>query len=160
MSVKENIEFVKHEIGSEEKMLESLIKIETFYKKYKKFIFGFVLLVALVVGGFALKNSLQEQRIQNANALYNKLQQAPNSDALKSELKSKDERLFNIFLFAQAIEHNNSKELQALIPYLPEEFAIAGEYQSAVLSSDKAALSRYLAKGDVPLKDLALQVEA
>lgn len=33
MSLKENVEFVKKELDSEEKFLESFVKVERFYKK-------------------------------------------------------------------------------------------------------------------------------
>lgn len=35
MSLKENVDFVKNELNSEEKFLESFVKIERFYKKIK-----------------------------------------------------------------------------------------------------------------------------
>ncbi len=35
MSLKENMDFVKEELNSEEKFLEGFVKLERFFKKYK-----------------------------------------------------------------------------------------------------------------------------
>ena len=40
MSIKENVDYVKEELNSQEKFLESFVKGERFYKKYRTLIFA------------------------------------------------------------------------------------------------------------------------
>ena len=48
MSLKQNVNYIKEEINSDEKMLEGLIRIESWYKRYK---IPLIILVALLVVG-------------------------------------------------------------------------------------------------------------
>ena len=45
MSIKENVDYVKTGLSSEEKFLESFVKGERFFKKYKTLIFAFVIII-------------------------------------------------------------------------------------------------------------------
>ncbi len=51
MSLKDNVDYVKEELNSEEKFLESFVKVERFYNKNKIIIITvIVVLIALVIG--------------------------------------------------------------------------------------------------------------
>ena len=57
MALKDNIDFVKNEISSEEKFLEGFVRSENFFNKYKTIIIAAVVVVIVaVVSTFLLSN--------------------------------------------------------------------------------------------------------
>jgi hypothetical protein len=60
MSIKENVDYVKTGLSSEEKFLESFVKSERFFKKYKTLIFAFVIIIIVGIIGFFIKENLVE----------------------------------------------------------------------------------------------------
>ena len=87
LALKDDIEGVKKEIGTEEQFLESIIKSELFIKKYKKPIIALVAIAILGFVGYYGNLFLENRRIDSANALYSELLKNPNDDAKKAELK-------------------------------------------------------------------------
>lgn len=114
MSLKENISAVKDEISTEEQFLESLIKGERFFKKYKKIILAFVGIAVLSIIGYGVFTYIHQNKIEKANIAYGTLLKNPkDAQALKS-LKSNDERLYNLFLFTQAANADDKEQLEKL----------------------------------------------
>ena len=60
MSIKENVDYVKTELSSEEKFLENFVKGERFFKKYKTLIFGFIAVIFIGIIAIFIKNHLYE----------------------------------------------------------------------------------------------------
>ncbi len=117
MALKENIEAVKKEIGTEEQFLEGIIKSERFFKKYKKRVVSVVVVAVLVGGTYATMNVLKENRLQASNEAYNKLLKDPSDDSSKLVLKNKNERLYNFYRFQQALESNDIAVFKELAEY-------------------------------------------
>jgi len=96
MSLKENVEYIKDEISSEEKFFESFFKLEKFYKKYK------YLIILVVVGtlGYFITSSvmgyINEQNTIKANNAYNKLLLNPTDTNSIAILKEKNTKLLEI----------------------------------------------------------------
>ena len=67
MSIKDDVNYIKNELSSEEKFLESFVKTERFFKKYKKLIV--VLIITVIVGSiaFLVKTKLDEKNLYEAN---------------------------------------------------------------------------------------------
>jgi len=117
LALKENIEAVKKEIGTEEQFLEGIIKSERFFKKYKKRVVSVVVVAVLVGGTYATMNVLKENRLQASNEAYNKLLKDPSDDSSKLVLKNKNERLYNFYRFQQALESNDIAVFKELAEY-------------------------------------------
>ena len=62
MSIKDDVNYIKNELSSEEKFLESFVKTERFFKKYKKLIV--VLIITVIVGSiaFLVKTKLEDRK--------------------------------------------------------------------------------------------------
>ncbi len=85
MSLKENVDFVKNELNSEEKFLESFVKIERFYKKNKALIITAIIVVVVAIIGFSVKNYIDNENKLKANIAFNKfLNDVNNQEALKT----------------------------------------------------------------------------
>ena len=138
MALKENIEAVKKEIGTEEQFLEGLIKSERFFKRYKKRIISVVVVAVLTGGTYATMSVLSENRLQASNEAYNKLLKNPSDDAAKMVLKNKNERLYNFYRFQQALESNDVATLKELAEYKKDP--VISDLASYQLSGTKSEL--------------------
>ena len=61
MALKEEIEYIKQEISTEEKFFESFFKLEKFYKKHKIKIISIIGLVIITVAGYGINDYLQKK---------------------------------------------------------------------------------------------------
>ena len=109
MALKDDIEGVKKEIGTEEQFLESVIKSEIFVKKYKKpLIFLAAVLIVAFIGYYA-NEFLSDRRIASANAIYDELLNK-RDDAKLAELKQKDINLYALYI----LQNGSADERAAL----------------------------------------------
>ena len=109
MALKDDIEGVKKEIGTEEQFLESVIKSEIFVKKYKKpLIFLAAVLIVVFVGYYA-NEFISDRRTAQANALYDELLSKKDETKL-AELKQKDVNLYALYL----LQNGSAQELATL----------------------------------------------
>ena len=141
MALKENIEAIKKEIGTEEQFLEGIIKSERFFKRYKKRIITIAIVAVLVGGTYATTCVLNENRLEVSNEAYNKLLKDPNDDVSKMLLKDKNERLYNFYRFQTALESNDIKTLKEL-----------SEYKKDPIISDLASYQLSSAEGKIATK--------
>jgi hypothetical protein len=81
------LNYIKNELSSEEKFLESFVKTERFFKKYKKLIFALLLLL-VIVGSvvFLVKTKLDEKNLYEANIALSNFLENGNQNSL-DELK-------------------------------------------------------------------------
>ncbi|MBI3873619.1 MAG: hypothetical protein HY307_01145 [Arcobacter sp.] len=148
MSLKENMSSIKEEISTQEQFFESFFKIEKLYKKYKLYIIG--LAVALVSGLIIMTivNFVNEKNLQTSNNAYNKVLANNNDKDSLNELKSTNEKLYNIALF----QISKDKTTASNVEYL-QDIAL---YNEAVKKGDIAALDTMILKQDFLLKDFAI----
>ena len=114
MSIKDEVNYVKAELSSDEKVLESAFKLESLYKKYKLPIWGVVgalLLFFVVNTGMEM---LRQSKLEAANQALLTLQQKPDNAEARTVLKEKNPALYELFLFSQATAKKELKALSAL----------------------------------------------
>ena len=138
MSIKENVDYIKEELSSQEKFLENFVKGERFYKKYKTLIFAFIAIVILGGIGLVIKNNIDESNKLKANIAFNKvLENSTDTQALE-ELKNTNEKLYEVALFLQAKKENKAVEVN--IPLLKE---LLDEANNQVIEIQRNELANY-----------------
>ena len=101
MSLKDDINSVKKELGAEESFLESFLKVEKFYKKNKTAIIGVIVAGVIGIIGFYTYSYLQLQEKIKINEAFNKVLENPNDEKALNDLKTKDKQLYEIALFSK-----------------------------------------------------------
>ena len=150
MSIKENVDYVKEELSSQEKFLENFVKGERFYKKYRTLIFAFIAIVIVGSIGTIIKNNMDESNKLEANIAFNKVLQNSNDTQALEELKNKNTKLYEVALFLQAKKDNKSVEVN--IPLLKE----LSKYQTALANKNIDELNNLSMQNDFLLKEFAI----
>ncbi|NPA03315.1 MAG: hypothetical protein GXO61_00475 [Epsilonproteobacteria bacterium] len=156
MGAKENIEYIKKELDKEEKFLESLLKAERFYKKYKKPILGALGALALGILGYIAYDYKVQYDLEVSNKAYLKLLQNPNDKEALETLKSKNERLYTLYLYQQGVKNKDLNLLLKVknsdLPILPD----LATYHIAVIKGDEKEVYSYATLPNAVLKELAM----
>lgn len=153
MSIKENLQVVKEEISSDEKMLESVFRIEAFIKKYK------LLFIALIVAGLGwiawlyASDYLKEQKAIKSTALMEKIQSNIKDENAWNELKKENAPLYEMMRFSYAIKNNNTQELEQMKNSSNPFISSYSSYEVASLTENFSSLK------DGDFSDLALLQE-
>ncbi|MRI83576.1 MAG: hypothetical protein C6I00_04070 [Nitratiruptor sp.] len=156
MSAKENLEYIKKELSSEEQFLESLIKAEKFYKRYRKpLLGGLLLLLFLGVGywGYQLK---REHDLKVSNEAYARLLQNPQDAQALQILQEKNPRLYQLYRYQEALKRKDPKLFKELVQVDEPILQDLARYHLAVLKKDQKGLSRYAKGGEALLQEMAL----
>ncbi|SMC09366.1 tetratricopeptide repeat protein [Nitratiruptor tergarcus] len=155
MSTKDNIEYIKKELDSEEKFLESVIKAEKFYKKHKKKITALVVLVVIGFLGYVGYDMMKTHNLEVSNAAYNSLLQNPQDKEALQTLKNKNPKLYALYIYQKAIEKNDIEALQKIANGDDRVLGDLAKYHIAVIKKDSKALERYANNSDAILRDFA-----
>lgn len=150
MSLKENVDFVKEELSSEEKFLESFVKVERFYKKNKLLILGVVAVVVIAVIGFYTTKYIQGQNKIEANLAFNEVLKDPKNSAALEKLKEKNSQLYEVAQYIQASKEGKVADVQ--IKFLKE----LSEYKNALNTKNADELNKVSMQNDFLLKEFAL----
>lgn len=146
MSLKENVDYVKKEISTEETFLESFLKLENFYKKYKMAIFGTVGVAIIAVIGLNVKSYMDEQNLIASNEAFNIVLNDPNNKEALDTLQSTNKKLYALAMYkndqSKAIELDFFKELQT--------------YFEAIKAQDTNQISSATQSQKFLLKDFAI----
>ena len=102
MSIKDDVNYVKTELSSDEKVLESAFKLETFYKKYKVAIWGAVAALLLFFVVSTGMEALRQSKLEAANQALLTLQSKPDDTNALSILKENNPALYEVYLFSLA----------------------------------------------------------
>ena len=141
MALKDDIEGVKKEIGTEEQFLESVIKSEIFVKKYKKpLIFLAAVLIVAFIGYYA-NEFLSDRSIASANVIYDELLNK-RDDTKLAELKQKDINLYALYILqnGSADERAALENTQGIDVVLKEIINLQNGKQGGVLLADYDSL--------------------
>ncbi len=150
MSIKENVDYVKTELSSEEKFLENFVKGERFFKKYKTLIFGFIAVIFIGIVAIFIKNNIDESNKFEANIAFNKVLENSNDTQALADLKDKNPQLYDIAKFLQA--KNEAKQTDINVPLLKE----LSKYQTALTNKSISELDNLSMQKDFLLKEFAI----
>ncbi|RXJ95419.1 hypothetical protein CRU94_06735 [Arcobacter sp. AHV-9/2010] len=153
MSIKDDVNYLKNELNNEEKLLENFVKLERFFKKYKKIIYVLVVLAIVTPIAIFTKNKIDESNLYKANiALNNYLEQGDESSL--EYLKNKNQSLYEVALFLTA--KKELSEINISSKYLKELL----EYQIAAKEMNFDKLDALRKNDDFLIKDYAILHEA
>jgi hypothetical protein len=152
VSIKDNVTYVKKELSGDEKVLESVLKVETLYKKHKIKIWSIVAVLVLFFGGKAVMDAMHEAKLAEANQAFLTLQKAPDDSQALRTLKEKNPALFELFSYAQATKRQDIEALKALAGSSSEIIADVSAYTAATLQKRSSDSKLY--------KDMVLFEEA
>ncbi|WP_104761521.1 hypothetical protein [Helicobacter cetorum] len=150
MSIKNDLEQVKEEFRSDEKLLEGAFRIEKFYKRYKWFLLFIVVAIIAYFGDQKLQSYQQEQKSERITQVYNEVLQSPNNTALQEKLQEVAPELYDLYQFSKASEQNNIQIFKKLLHSSNEVVKTLATYTYASLSKDKNLL-----KNSSVLKELS-----
>ena len=114
MAIKEDVTEIKKEIDSQEQFLESMIKGERFFKKYKTLLIVVCAAAIVAAVGFYTSKILNENRVEEANLAYSKLILNPNDANALSVLKEKEPSMYALFSLGQMLDKNDTKGISEL----------------------------------------------
>ncbi len=149
MSLKDNMDFVKEELNSEEKFLESFVKIERFFKKYKQIIISVAAIIVLAIVAFSVTSYLKEQNKIKANIVFQELLKNPNDKKDLESLKDLNTRLYEIVLYSQKA---NEKDITINTEFFKELLA----YEKAVKEQNINKLNDVSMEKNFLLKEFAI----
>lgn len=149
MSLKENISFVKEELNSEEKFLESFVKVERFYKKNKIVVIGVVAVAVLALGGITIKNYVSASNKKEANIAFNEILKNPNDKTALDTLQKTNHKLYEVAIYLSAKKENKTVEIN--VPFLKS----LTQYTQALKDENIEKLNSLSMQSDFLLKEFA-----
>jgi len=154
LGLKENMNAIKKELSTEEQFLESVIKAEGFFKKYKKLLIIVAVLVIALSLAYVFYQSTQKSNLDESNRAFVALQSDPTNKTAIETLKSKNPRLYQLFLFSSEVKSNDPVKLQSLKSQITDPILkdLLTYQEASLLEKD---LRDYSMKKDALLKDLA-----
>jgi len=156
VGTKDNIEYIKRELTQEEKFLESLLKVERFYKRYKRVLLGGVAIAVVAVASYLIYETKKERDLRLANeALVEVLRHPQNKEALEL-LRTRAPGLYTLYLYRRAVEERDVKTLKKLASQEDPVVSDLARYHLAAFAKDHEKLRRYLAIPDGIYRDLGL----
>ncbi len=135
MNIADTTRDIKEKLSGDEKVLESVFKLETLYKKYKFVIWAIVIGLLLFFVGRTVMQGMHEAKLQEANVAFLTLQKNDSDTQALSVLKEKNPALFELFSFAKASKNKDAKALAALTSSANAVIADASAYASATLEN-------------------------
>jgi len=150
MALKEEINYIKNELSTEEKFFESFFKIEKFYKKHKIKIISLIGLIIIIITGYSINNYLEKKRILRVNQAYNEILANKNIEKNLKILKEDSPILYKIALYKTAKAKNID------LTYLKE----LTKLQNAFNNNDLKTINNLILSNDLLLKDYAIYYKA
>ncbi len=150
MSLKENLDYVKEELNSEEKFFEGSVKAERVFKKYKVLIIGGISLAVVAFAAVSITDYTKAENKKEANIAFNQVLKNPTNSEAIAVLKEKNSKLYEIAIYMQAAEQN--KEIDVNVKYLKELTA----YKKALKVQNIEKLNSVSMQNDFLLKEFAI----
>ena len=135
MNIQDNVNYVKQELSGDEKVLESVLKAETFYKKHRYKIWAVVGAIVLFFAGKAIMGAIHEAKLNSANEAFLLLQKDPKNSEALAQLRSKNPALFELYSYEEAIKSKDAGKLEELAGSNNPLIADISRYSSQVLAS-------------------------
>ena len=110
-----DINDVKKELSSDEKLLESAFKLESIYKKYKYAIWGVAGALIVAYAGSQISTYMQNSRLEAANSALLSLEKNPNDTKALATLKEKNAKLYELYIYSKSANSGDVEGLEKLL---------------------------------------------
>jgi len=147
--MKENVDYIKQELSTEEKFFESTVKLERFWKKFKYLIIAVVVIIVAAVVGINYKSSVDAQNKIAANEALNLFIKDFKNEKALNDLQALDKNLYEVALYLKASKEN--KVATVNVPYLKELML----YNDALSKKDEVVLNDLTMNNNFLLKEFA-----
>jgi len=145
LSLKENLDGIKQEIGAEEQFLESVIKTERFYKKYKRQVQLGVAILVIAAIVYPSYGYIKQRNLRLSNIAYETLLTNPSDKEALNTLKDKNQPLYDTYKFRAAVTKKNVAKLEELSKNKNEKFlSDLSTYELAQIKNSKKVNSELL----------------
>ncbi|TLD84034.1 hypothetical protein LS70_004300 [Helicobacter sp. MIT 11-5569] len=134
MSLKQNVDYIKEEMNNDEKMLEGLLRFESWFRRYKTAIFTLLGIIVVASVGYAGNTYYQEKQQQALAQSYEKALKG--DESALATLKDSKSRLYDLYLFQNALKTNDAAVLKTLESSKDSIIAQFAKTQNASLSKD------------------------
>ncbi len=141
MSIKDEISYVKEELTSDEKILESAFRLERIYKKHKIKIWAVLILILIGIGSNTGYGLYKEHRLNEANIALLKLEKNPSDTTALNSLKENNPKLYSLYIYSKAVDQGKVADLKS-IEALANPLGDLVRYHEAVLAN-RAGDSKY-----------------
>jgi hypothetical protein len=145
MNIKENLDFLKDEISTEEKFFEGFFKLERVWKRYKVIIIGVSVVAIGLFAGININSYIQLQNKIKTNEAFNILLKDSKNEKAKEILKD-NPKLLNI------ANYLNKEKKTKNIQYLSDILA----FNQSIEDGNLDKLNNILLKSDFLLKEYAI----
>ena len=156
MSIKDNIGAIKEGLNSEEKIFETVVNLEKYYKKYKLIIWTVVVALVAYFVMSTINASNEEDRIKEANRAFMVLSKDAHNKSALADLQKSSSALYDLHRFHEAMKNSDVETLKDLRKSKAFGIADMSKYQYAMLSGDHKALVKYIDGGAIYFKDIAI----
>lgn len=125
-------------MNNDEKMLEGLIRFESWFKRYKTTLIALTIIILVLIFGYMGNNYYQETKQQEISSLYKKALKGDENALLA--LQNSKSKLYDLYLFQEALKTNDKKTLKTLESSKDSIIAQFSKLQNASLSQNLNAL--------------------
>lgn len=140
MNLEQNMQKLKNEAVAEEKFLESFLRVEQWWAKFKTPIIVAVVIVVFAFLGYFVGQWYDEKRIKDNYVLYEEVLKDPTSRQKIEALKQSNSPLYDLFLLTHASKESNVPMLEELHNSQDGFISMVSRYQAASLKGELAGL--------------------
>lgn len=155
MSIKNDINFAKESLKSDEQTLTSVFKIEKFYKKHKAKIIALAVIIALVIAGIAGNGYYKSYQYDKTSTALNDYIATKSAQSL-AYIKAHNKNLYDLLQYREIIQSNlNERAMSEKLSTLSSDDTFIKDminYEIATLSQNETKLQNI--KGN--FSDLAI----
>lgn len=142
MSVKKNLDFIKSEFSSDEKLIENAFKLEILYRRYRHIIWGVLIVVVIFAVFMGVKSLIVESNAKKSSEILNALLINPSDETLRTDLQKSNESLYSLFLLKQSLDDGNTASLQDLTSANSELVKYLANYHLGSFERDISLLDK------------------
>lgn len=142
MSVKNNLDFIKNEFSSDEKIIEKAFKLEILYKRYRHIIIGVLVGVIALVAFLSIKFYITENNAKKSSEILGVLLENPSDIVLRESLQKNNANLYNLFLLKESLDNGNTADLETLSTQNNDLVAYLANYHLGSFERDANILSK------------------
>ncbi|OCS28118.1 hypothetical protein CFV33872_03870 [Campylobacter fetus subsp. venerealis CCUG 33872] len=111
MAIKDDLNYIKTEISSQEQFFRKCDKKRKIHKKNKKIIIAIVAVAVAALIAYAVLDQIKSSNITESNQAYAALLSNPNDKEAKQTLMQKNPSLFALYAIKTAYDSNNTEIL-------------------------------------------------